>query len=434
MSTSDPSSLRQGRWSGKLAVGLLVALALLACAELLARQLAGVPQPTLVARMPDGSDELFQRQEGQLLPRYQKDFAQPIPLQASPDERRVVWLGGSSIWSGESKDALAQAAPTAVGRALGVTTVNLGGPGLDTGHLVALLPEVLELAPDAVVIYTGHNDLGNAVFFNRYGDAEHALIARARAQLGRLRLFQLLEALFSRQVFVLPMPDNRGSFTLDAAQRARVNLHLYERLGRIVRSLHTAQIPVVLATVVSNPVAPSLEWRCPAQLRRLGGLGNARDVVSVDHISLDDVEQALHMRPDCADLKWLHARLLADQGDRQAGMQALDQLRDSDPLPLRATRSSVSAIRLVAWEEGARLADAAAVFRQAGGGLEPPAWFRDSVHLSTLGNQALAAVIAPELAQALDLPFPDLALPAVDATHFSWCESSGCRKRSRVDP
>ena len=55
---------------------------------------------------------------------------------------------------------------------------------MDTVSIGAILDDVLSLDPDVLVLYTGHNELGNAVFTGRYGDAETARIATLRAMLG----------------------------------------------------------------------------------------------------------------------------------------------------------------------------------------------------------------------------------------------------------
>jgi lysophospholipase L1-like esterase len=287
-----------------------------------------------------------------------------------------------------------------------VETINAAAPGLDTGHIAAMLPRLLTLKPDAVVIYTGHNDLGNGVFYNRYGSSKDRWIARIRAGMGWSRLFGWVEGrLRNREVFVPPTPQSQGSFRVSMARRREIQ-HVYgARLRRIVSEVKESGAVVVLATVASNPHAPSPEWECPEALARIG-LGRPRPAAfSIEDLDIGALETQLQDWPDCRDLAWLKARLAVEAGE-SAGREELEALRDSDPLPMRADRAIVEVIRTVAAEADVRLADVNLAFRDQGGGLEAVSLFVDFVHPSVEGQRTIAEVVAPVLAEGLGLPSP----------------------------
>ena len=115
-------------------------------AEGIVRGLAGPPIPLLVVKMPDGSDQLWDHKDNSVVPLYQVPFVErPIPIEPPVDQHRVVWLGGSSIRGGDGAVLIGAEAANLVGRSLGVESVNLAAPALDTGHIAGLLPQVLAL-------------------------------------------------------------------------------------------------------------------------------------------------------------------------------------------------------------------------------------------------------------------------------------------------
>ncbi|HJN76144.1 MAG TPA: SGNH/GDSL hydrolase family protein [Myxococcota bacterium] len=374
----------------KLGLGLLTAALLLLSIEGVLRLAGDPPEPTLVVTMPDGNRAPFTESDGTLVPNYQGPFpVAPIPLEKSGP--RVLMFGGSSVHGGGTERLrLDQEMPGVLAELLGVEVRNLGGPGLDTGHLVGIVEAAGVLQPDVIVLYTGHNDLGNAVFFHRYGDLRSVLTHKARGTLGNLALFQWLEVLLAPNEFPIPTPEAQGLWTVDAERREQVRRHFEERLRRIVRVAKETGAEVVLATVASNPWQPTTEWECPAALRRLGLSGRSPDWdfsgVDQDALSAED--------KDCRDIAWLEAVLDADA-------EILDELRDTDPLPLRADRATVEIIRTVAEDEGVALADVNAALRAEGGGLEPPEHYIDVVHYSVGGHRAVAEVLAPVVDDAL---------------------------------
>jgi lysophospholipase L1-like esterase len=411
----------------RLGAGLVTAALMLAAAEGTSRMLTGEPVPELVAQMPDGSDRFFDRTDTTLEPLYQKVLKEgPIPITPTSGTPRVIWLGGSSLRGADPSLEKAQEAAAQVGALLSVETVNLAAPGMDTGLIVGLLPDVLALQPSAVVIYTGHNDIGTAVFAHRYGDARTVWVAHTRQILGGLRLFQLLEvAMRGREIVRFPTPQDDKRFRMTPAIRSAVRQRFKERLGQIVRTLRAANVPVVVSTVISNPVAPSLEWSCPDALKQLGAPHHRAEAFDVTPIPPEAVDAALAETGDCFDLRWLKARL---EPDRKTATAGLDALRDEDELPVRADRATVELIRHVARQEGAVLVDAAATARQIGQGIEPPEWFNDPVHFSKEGEKAMAAILAPGVAKALGLPEPKVAIDPPATLGLSTCAFWACRK------
>ncbi|MCK6503633.1 SGNH/GDSL hydrolase family protein [Myxococcota bacterium] len=415
--------------------GLLLAAALLLLAEGTARLLSGPPVVPMVVRMPDGSEGLWTEEGGQVRPKLREHVEWWPAQDKQPGRLRLVLLGGSSVAGPPSDERLAA---NLLATGLSAEVVNLAVSGMDSGHLLASAPGVIALQPDAVIIYSGHNDLGNAIFERRYGDPREVAIARTRAVLGHSRLFNLLEALVGG-------PEERAvtqhfrvkEVALSESQKAAAIDDFTRRMRSLVTQVQAAGIPVVLSTVVSNPAWSSVGFTCPEALRALGVEPSRTAVMPVSQVDRAALAAAREQSP-CVDLDLVAARIAWDEGDRQQAAATLIRLRDEDPLPLRAPSRVNEELRALARQTGATLADTAAAFQERGGGVEPPTWFRDIVHLSGAGNEALAASLADGVAQATGSALPALSWPDPPDLPMSACLTGRCGKgrppRPRTGP
>jgi hypothetical protein len=310
-----------------------------------------------------------------------------------------------------------------MGELLGVESLNFAGIGLDTVAIGAILDDVLSIKPDVLVVYSGHNELGNAVFTGRYGDERTARIATLRARFGVSRLYQALEmAIRGRETLALPSAANEQQFSIGEATRTEIHWRYEERLRHIVAKASASGVPVVLATLMSNPVAPSMEFSCPEAMKRAGFRGIRPEALPVAELVESDIAAAEAMAPGCRDLAWIRARRAGDAA-------ALDELRDTDPLPVRADRTLNGVIRRVATETGATLVDVEGFARMAGSGLEPSAWFLDPMHLTAGGHDALARMVAQGVAPLVALKAPTLAPIPTTERDLAGCCTEGCRER-----
>ena len=415
--------------SAKLAIGLLIAAVILAAAEGVLRLTLGAPTPELAATLPDGSQALIRRTQAGIEPTYQDKRRQsPVLPKQAQSGPRMVWLGGSSLHGGTREIRPNEEAPGRAGELLGMESLNFAGIGMDTVSIGAILDDVLSIQPDVLVMYTGHNELGNAVFTGRYGDASTARIATLRAQLGASRLFQTLEMLIrGRETLTLPSEANEQQYTVDDATRREIHWRFEERLRHIVAEANRRDVTVVLATLMSNPVAPSMEFSCPEAMRRAGFRSVRPEPLAVDHLAAADIAAAEAMSPGCADLQWLRARRSGDKA-------MLDTLRDQDPLPVRADRTLNAIIRRIAADTGATLVDVDTLAREAGDGLEPSAWFIDPMHLSVEGHDALARMVAQAVAPLVGLKPPALAAAPTTERNLAGCGGEACRARRDFRP
>ena len=389
----------------------------------------GPPTPELAAALPNGSPELIRHTDAGIEATYQAQRKQPaVGPKTSGSGPRMVWLGGSTVHGGSRDITRLEEAPGRAGELLGMESLNFGGIGMDTVSIGAILDDVLSIQPDVLVLYTGHNELGNAVFTGRYGDARTAHTAILRTLLRESRLLQPLEMLLrGRETLTLPSEANEKQYTIDAATRAEIYWRFEERLRHIISEASNRGVAVVVATLMSNSVAPSMEFSCPEAMRRAGFPHGPPEALPVAKFTEADIAAAEAMSPGCRDLRWIRARRAGDKA-------TLDTLRDEDPLPARTDRPLNEVIRRVAADTGASLVDVDRMARAAGGGLEPPAWFLDSNHLTVEGHDALARMIGQGVAPLLGLNPPALAPTPTTGMDLAGCCAEGCRERRDFRP
>jgi len=389
----------------------------------------GTPTPELAAALPDGSQELIRRTGAGIEANYQSVRKQPaVGLQRPGSEPRMIWLGGSTVHGGSRDITREEEAAGRAGALLGMESLNFGGIGMDTVSIGVILDDVLSIKPDVLVLYTGHNEFGNAVFTGRYGDASTVHMALLRALLRKSRLFQSLEMrLRGPETLTLPSEANEKQYTVDADTRNEIYWRFEERLRHIISTATDSGVSVVVATLMSNAVAPSMEFSCPEAMRRAGFPALRPEALPVANLSEADIAAAEAMSPGCRDLRWLRARRAGDKA-------TLDTLRDEDPLPARADRPLNAIIRRVAADTGARLVDVDSMARKVGEGLAPSAWFLDSNHLTIEGHDALARMVGQGVAPLVGLDPPTLATAPTTEHDLAGCNAEGCRKRRDFRP
>lgn len=386
----------------KLLFALCTTILVFTAIELTVRVFIGAPHPPLLAKIPNGTGDWIETSNGTVQLPYQNAFPiPPFPLKKQ-QKPRVFFIGGSSLHGGAGKIFLEDEAPAIVGEALQIEAINLAAPGLDSNHLVELLREALTLSPDAVVIYTGHNDIGNTVFMEKYGND---IIIITEAWLRKFKTFEILQTLI-RTPSPLPKPKPKLQNLLTSQKREMIRDNFKKNLLWMIRMAKKAEVKLVLVTPTSNVRSPPLEWTCPEPMIQLGIGKNPRGhrIKLPSMLKIDGQEWA-NLDTSCRDVVWAKA-------ESEHNAEILNDLRDNAPLAVRADSKTIEVVREVAAQNNIPLADAALEFKKTEDGIEPLYLFVDPVHFSKRGHQALASVITPVLAEALDLENPDLAMPS----------------------
>ncbi len=336
-----------------------------------------------------------------VLARYQ-DRSEPARFAVSPDPARprVIFLGGSSMHGG-SKIATELEIPAVTQRLLAergleIEALNLGNPSLDSHHIRALALEALAFGPRLLVIYTGHNDLGNTLQEQRYGSFGGALTVRLRLLLWHSRAYLLLrdslrpdgDGTISGQ---RPARPSQGTEPISDAQRLLAAEALQRNLEAVAREAEAQGAGLILLTPLSN-------WIMCQPIGR--GCPEARAHIDLDAYggrplppsASPALEQALAAHPDCAELLHARGRQRHVQGLAGAG-EDLRRALSTDPSPMRATAAMTDAIRAAADSSSATLVDLEGLVMEQHG-VPPTSWFVDCLHYTPQGHANVAGLLA----------------------------------------
>ncbi|MFH1462760.1 MAG: SGNH/GDSL hydrolase family protein [Pseudomonadota bacterium] len=349
----------------RLLLGLGVALALLVAAEGVLRLVLGAPTPPPALQVGHGGVGAAFEPRGALVAAAFQPPGLQVVFEPERNARRFAVLGGSSVQEGRHGVGRGREFTALLEATLGVEGLNLGSPGLDSGDLVVITRELLAWPPAALVVYAGHNDLGNVLMGRHHPGVGGALVARVRHALGWLQLYDLLRAAFTRGG-----PGRASPLALSAADRAAIGAAYAENLDTIAGLAEARGVPLVLVVPVSNlcttPEPQACEGEgCPEVLYREGAALRGTDPV--------------------------------------AAAALLRRARDADGLALRADSAMQDSVRAVAAAHpGVVLVDTERGLPREPG-LDVPAadLFSDVLHFSVEGHRAMAELIAPALAEAL---------------------------------
>jgi len=362
----------------KAAMGLIVAALVLLAAEGLLRLVAGPPPPPIkVYRVTGDVDQYFDIEESSV----STTFQQTPPVESFPREpegRRVVVLGGSSVHEAMTRARSEREWPARVGVLLDAEVLNLGEPGLDSFDHVLIVEELARIGVDGVVLYAGHNDLGNALMRDRYGSMWGGVSAVLLSGLEHSQLFcQLRRALDTPEGDGMggpgsPMGDGGGK-GLAPQRRAVASRYFRANVERIAWMLAERQIPLVVVVPTGDLFAAPPPGHCDPVL-------------------------------GCAYEIWSEAQpLLGEHPERAASL--LRQARDADLMGLRATSDIQDFLRDLDGRPGVTVVDPERELPQSTQAAVPDSTlFVDPMHLSRKGHSALAAIVAPAVAEVTGIP------------------------------
>lgn len=301
-----------------------------------------------------------------------------------------------------------------------VEVFNLGITSIASFAVAQTLADALPLIrPDAVVVYTGHNE-----FYGIYGShREHRthLYNTLYYNLMRWKIPQLLarlvDALRPNEIASRNLLDSlgeRGEVSLASRRRRLAREDLEANLRRVIALCRASKTPLVLCTLVSNDVgfAPAASGSPPLTGVPLGQWQTWVDSAATVLIpnkkilaegGLAALERAATLWSDSAWLWYLKGRALSQLEESQESFAAFVRARDLDTMPWRAPSAYNEVIRSLAAAEDILLADVEQAFRQA----SPPqgiGWelMSDHVHPSVDGQILMARTILKTLRPLLE--------------------------------
>ena len=343
----------------------------------------------------------------------------------APGARRVFLLGDSTVYGYPygPKGTPARALELLLGASAPgrVEVINAGFLGADSSRALALLSEILDFDPDAVVVYVGHNE------FLRYDQAHQfdvhfdfnprvpeSLSVRAFVGLHRSALWRWAcgtDLGVKARAWWLErrtgLRTGRSGLVEGALREATFRNHR-ENLVDMARMCRERSVRLVLCTVAGNLRSQ------PPLLRRHGDAGAAEAAARAPlteaeasvsagrwDAALEATRAARTRDPLDPWPDWVAAQALLGAGRTPEAAAAFESALEEDALRHRAFARISETVREVAGAEGATIADILARFEAASpGGLVGEELIVDHVHPNLSGMVLLAREIAAALERA----------------------------------
>ncbi len=407
------------------AVILCAPILLLALAEGILRLIPGTGHPPLVltlasmeGRALKSTNAIFpqrffqQRYEGALVASGRMR-AQPYLESDRTTRYRVVVVGASTVQGYPHPHRLASPAFLAAMLADGfgshpVEVFNLGITSIASFAVARAVEAALELHPDALIIYSGHNE-----FYGIYGMSTSPWATQINYELMSWRLPRLIKSAID---WAGGRPVSSGQLLETMARRGQVGLvderrqmaveQLTTNLIAAVNACRQAGVRPILCTLAANEegFAPA-ESAAPDSSTAMGRIWWQHVEAAHDRlrdggqgaatIALQRLDAAAELFDDAAWLSFLRGRALRELRQHRLANLAFARARDLDTMPWRAPSSHNVAIRDVARSLDVDMVDVEAAFLSAA---QParPGWelMADHVHPTVSGQILLARALA----------------------------------------
>lgn len=437
-----PAPLSTSRRILFTALMLLLPVLLLTLAELALRLFGyGESYPLVHKKMIFGKEKyVVNREIGQryfFLPEARTPEAseEVIDLAKKPNTLRIFCLGGSTTagfpyeinatFPFQLQHRLREALTES-----GAEVINLGIAAVNSHTVLDLLPEVLELQPDVLIIYMGHNEFYGAqgVGSSQYVSNSRFWIA-AYLKLRRLRLTQLLEQIIRgageksganraapRSMMEAMAKDQ--AIPLDSEKFQIACRNFEENLSEIIRKARRRKVQVLVSNLVSNlkdqppfvsgfsPAADEFtRRRCESLLLEGRGLLESGQFQA----ARETFTRALELDSAAAEAQYYLGKSLLAGGDSARAYARFAKARDLDRLRFRAPGIFNRIIQQVAAQENIPLVDMKAVFRAASpGGIPGKELFLEHLHPNFNGYRLMAQAFleALRILQVINPPAP----------------------------
>ncbi len=308
-----------------------------------------------------------------------------------------------------------------------IEVVNCGGVSYASYRVAKILDEVLKHQPDAIVLYTGHNEFLESRSYAgvRAMSTSQQQVAQWGSRLSTVRWLrrwfeEWLAPDTNQKVELAGEVDARldhagglAAYHRDAQWVSDVEQHFSITLRQMAATCQSARVPLVICVPASDLVntppfkiqtRSTLDTNERAEFESFWQLATSDDATSEPSQRRMACEQCFRLDAEHAGANYLLGRWAYDQGDVALAREHLTQARDHDVCPLRATSAIIQSTLDVIEEFGLASVDVSQVLdlRNCHGAKVPdsiadPEMFVDHVHPSIVGHQRIAEAIATQL-------------------------------------
>ncbi len=374
------------------------------------------------------------------IPEHRMNFFRPAVFSARKKDttKRIFVLGGSTVqgrpFSTETafpiwlEMRLRAAFPNT-----DFEVVNVGGISYASYRVSKLVKEVLEHKPDAIVLYTGHNEFLEDREYGTLIDAG-PIQTWLSSIAGNIRTVSWIQERFqsdAKSISTMPTEvdarlDHLGGlekYHRDPTWRRSVEEHFDIVFLTMVKQIKNAEIPLwvcmPVCDLVNTPpfkveLANELSTAQHAQWKLAWSTANNDQFTAPQRLNACNL--CLSLDPLDAGAHYVAGRLFHERGNISEASKHLTLAKDLDVCPLRATTNIEQSVVGIANEENIPIIRTPTLFdqRDANGnripdGIADPELFVDHLHPSIRGHQILGRALADSMIQ--NKLFPELPRP-----------------------
>lgn len=382
--------------------------------------------------------------------------ADSFPKQTNTKTRRIFVLGGSTVQGRPYSLPTSFSTCMEIGLKTAVPkyewdVVNCGGVSYASYRLLAILDEILNYEPAAIVLCTGHNEF---LEFMTYRDAVQAIDTFGESAVGwsNLASVRMLRRLFGSNPeandfsrnpdtskalptevdAMLDQPEGWDAYRRDVLDRLRIQRQFERNLKRIVTVCRERKIPLLMVSPVMNlrdcpPFKSEFDssFDVNQQQQFLKQLEDAVQLGATDSDAAVVMLEQLCTSQSQYALAWYQlGRQRMDQGQFEEAKQAFQTACDEDVCPLRMTSNLRSILRNVADDSQTEFVDLHQFFEsQSRHGLVGDNMLVDHVHPSFASHRKIGCLLVE----------PILELLAIPPTQQQWQEKAMSRFKNDFD-
>ncbi len=277
-----------------------------------------------------------------MVPELKNTLLRPVK---TPNSLRVLCLGESSMFG--VPFGFAANIPSLVRKQLrhlypelDIEVVNLGASAINTNVIREMVPQYLSLAPDLVLVYTGHNEFyGPDGLGISWTERQIPGLTPWKYRLRRLPIVLALQrwiAGFNKQTDgerdLMHQVSGGAEVALNSADAVRIFQQFQENLRDIVHSFRQRNIPIIVGEISSNLMFPPFAPRPTVTPDSLAAAVTSGRFAAAESLLAKDLAD------DSANAYYLYwrGRLSLAEGDSGDAVRFLERARDHDLLKFRA--------------------------------------------------------------------------------------------------
>jgi len=301
-----------------------------------------------------------------------------------------------------------------------VEVVNAGMAGWHATDIRLLLQDCLEHEPDLLIWMVGHNEFVPDNVLTLRDEIEHPVFHRLYAGVARLRTATWLGGwLPALHPYREPVFDHLQSSEqpLYGAELPLIKQRFRETTAAAVADARAAGVPIILCTMARNVRESPPAYSHFSEATRADAAQRARWDEAYDAglaafdcgdaaAAIPELQRALAIDATPAKAHFALARALEKAGRADEARATYEQALERDAGPMRAQAWAEQAIRDVAQQTGAPLADLQAAFDQRSKlGLAGGELVVDNCHPNLAGHEVIASILLAVIERNLKLPF-----------------------------